>query len=65
MSRIFGELLGLAQSGELERLKMCRSDECGWMFFDRSKPNNRRWCSSTGCGNREKTRAIRQRKVKT
>jgi hypothetical protein len=28
-------------------------------FYDRSKPGNRRWCSSVLCGNREKTRSYR------
>ena len=61
MSAVLGELLKLAHSGELARLKMCGSDECGWIFFDRSKPNNRRWCSSARCGNRAKSRAYRKR----
>ncbi|MGY4395448.1 putative RNA-binding Zn ribbon-like protein [Sphingomonas sp. UYAg733] len=56
------ELHLLSQSARLDRLKMCASDECGWVFFDRSKPGNRRWCSSTRCGNRHKTRAYRDRK---
>ena len=31
------------------------------MFYDRSKPTTRRWCSSLLCGNRQKTRAYRAR----
>lgn len=55
-----------AASGTLDRLKMCASDECRRIFFDRSKPGTRRWCLSTLCGNRMKTRAYRERqKIKT
>ena len=32
-----------------------------WIFLDRSKPGNRRWCSSLICGNRQKTRDYRKR----
>ncbi len=55
------QLCDLAQSGELDRLKMCASDDCKWIFFDRSKPGNRRWCSTSLCGNRHKIRSYRER----
>jgi len=45
----------------LDRLKMCAAEECRRVFFDRSKPATRRWCMSTLCGNRTKTRAYRER----
>jgi len=47
-----GELL---TSGELDRVKACPGDECGWVFLDRS--GRRRWCSMDSCGNRAKVRA--------
>jgi predicted RNA-binding Zn ribbon-like protein len=58
---VLGQMIGLAETGRLARLKTCASDECHWIFFDRSKPANRHWCSSSRCGNREKTRAYRER----
>lgn len=58
---VLSEMVGLAQTGRLPRLKTCASDECHWIFFDRSKPANRHWCSSSVCGNRQKTRAYRLR----
>ncbi len=61
LSIVLVELLLLAQTGRLDRLKMCVSEECHWIFYDRSKPASRRWCSSVLCGNRQKTRAYRQR----
>ncbi len=56
------QLHRLGIMGELGRLKMCSSEECNWIFFDRSKPGTRTWCSADGCGNRHKTRAYRARK---
>jgi predicted RNA-binding Zn ribbon-like protein len=61
MSAIVAELYDAASAGTLERLKMCAADECQRVFFDRSKPGTRRWCQSTLCGNREKTRTYRER----
>lgn len=61
LGRVLAELLGLSLTSRLDRLKMCASEECKWIFFDRSKPGNRRWCSSALCGNRHKTRSYRQR----
>jgi predicted RNA-binding Zn ribbon-like protein len=58
---VLAQFFELAASEGLHRLKMCASEECEWVFFDRSKPGNRRWCSSARCGNREKTRAYRER----
>jgi predicted RNA-binding Zn ribbon-like protein len=62
LSRIVAELYRLDVGGRLDRLKMCASDECHWVFYDRSKPGNRRWCSAALCGNREKTRNYRMRR---
>ncbi len=61
LGRVLAELFSLAENGRLDRLKMCGSVECRWIFFDRSKPGNRRWCSSFLCGNRQKTRDYRKR----
>jgi len=61
LGTVLAELQGLAATERLDRLKMCASEECHWVFFDRSKPANRRWCNSALCGNREKTRAYRER----
>jgi predicted RNA-binding Zn ribbon-like protein len=61
LGRVLVELVRISDDGRLERVKTCDSDECRWVFYDRSKPSNRRWCSSERCGNREKTRAFRKR----
>lgn len=44
----------LTTSGEWKRIKICPG--CGWLFLDRSKTGNRRWCSMDACGSRDKMR---------
>lgn len=61
LSVVVAELHAAAAAGSLDRLKMCAAEECRRVFFDRSKPASRRWCLSTLCGNRMKTRAYRER----
>ena len=61
LSVIVAELYDSASNGTLDRLKMCAAEECQRVFYDRSKPGTRRWCQSTLCGNREKTRHYRER----
>ena len=63
LGRVLGQMLALARTDRLARLKACASDECHWIFFDRSKPGNRHWCSSSRCGNRHKTQAYRARQA--
>lgn len=61
LSTVVADMHAAAASGELDRLKMCASEDCRRVFFDRSKPGTRRWCLSTLCGNRMKTRTYRER----
>jgi predicted RNA-binding Zn ribbon-like protein len=61
LAAISAELYLGSIRGTLDRLKMCASEQCRRVFFDRSKPATRRWCMSTLCGNRIKTRAYRAR----
>ncbi len=46
----------LLTSHELERVKTCGSDDCGWLFLDTSRNGSRRWCDMSDCGNRAKAR---------
>jgi predicted RNA-binding Zn ribbon-like protein len=64
LSSVVAELYDGSRNGTLDRLKMCASDECRRVFFDRSKPATRRWCMSSLCGNRIKTRNYRARQRK-
>ena len=45
----------------LERVRLCESHDCGWLFLDTSRNGRRRWCSMQGCGSREKMRRYRAR----
>lgn len=36
------------------RLKMCPSENCGWLFIDETKNQRRKWCRMETCGNRAK-----------
>jgi predicted RNA-binding Zn ribbon-like protein len=61
LGRVVAQMYGLAKTDRLARLKTCASEQCRWIFFDRSKPANRHWCSSNLCGNRQKTRTYRRK----
>lgn len=52
----------LAVTGEVARLKRCADDTCGWVFWDVSRNNSRRWCKMRVCGNRAKARAYTARR---
>jgi len=52
----------LLRSPELERVRQCANDPCGWLFIDRSKNRSRRWCSSGDCGNESRVRRFRARR---
>jgi predicted RNA-binding Zn ribbon-like protein len=49
----------LLVSDHRTRIRMCSDDTCGWMFLDMSRAGNRRWCSMSDCGNRDKARRHR------
>jgi predicted RNA-binding Zn ribbon-like protein len=46
----------LMTSDEVGRLRACANARCGWLFLDRSRRGNRRWCDMRVCGSREKAR---------
>lgn len=47
--------------GQWERMKACRQETCGWLFYDGSRNRSSSWCSMQICGGREKARAYRRR----
>jgi predicted RNA-binding Zn ribbon-like protein len=48
---------------EPSRIKQCSGHQCGWLFYDETKNNSRRWCDMKVCGNRSKARNARKRKA--
>ena len=51
----------LISKNDLERVKQCEGDLCGWLFYDTSRNRSRRWCSMADCGNRAKVRRFYQK----
>jgi predicted RNA-binding Zn ribbon-like protein len=51
--------------GVWERMKGCRQETCGWVFYDGSRNRSSSWCSMQICGGREKARAYRRRSAAT
>ena len=52
----------LLQTVPLERTRVCPGPRCGWLFIDRSKGGQRRWCDMATCGNAAKSRSHYRRK---
>lgn len=50
--------------GAWERLKACRQETCGWLFYDVSRNRSSSWCSMQVCGSREKSKAYRHRRAR-
>ena len=51
----------LASPTELQRVRYCPGEECGWLFLDTSRGGRRRWCDMSDCGNLDKVRRFRER----
>lgn len=48
------DALDLVSSPALARVRRCADPTCGALFYDGSRPGQRRWCSMDVCGNRAK-----------
>ncbi|WP_349902562.1 CGNR zinc finger domain-containing protein [Parafrigoribacterium humi] len=64
LSAMAREAIGLFGAESTARVRECAADDCGLVFYDESRSNNRRWCSMQRCGNRAKVRAHRARGAK-
>jgi predicted RNA-binding Zn ribbon-like protein len=56
MGQVAESAATLLTSRDLEQLRVCEHENCGWFFLDRSRNVPRRWCSMEDCGNRAKAR---------
>ncbi|WP_349898789.1 CGNR zinc finger domain-containing protein [Parafrigoribacterium soli] len=61
LSAMAREAVALFGTASAIRIRQCAADDCGLVFYDESRSNNRRWCSMQRCGNRAKVRAHRAR----
>jgi predicted RNA-binding Zn ribbon-like protein len=52
----------LFTEGDFDRIRECGGHACGWLFYDRSKNNRRRWCEMEVCGNRAKQQRLAARR---
>lgn len=52
----------LLNSSELSQVRECASEDCTWLFMDRTKNHSRLWCDMRTCGNKSKVRRFRKRK---
>ena len=67
----FGRLVAATVEGirvaqrddDWKRFKVCSRGTCRWAFYDHSRNNSSRWCASTICGAREKSRRAYRRRV--
>lgn len=48
--------------GDIALVKRCANPACRAFFYDTSKNHTRRWCSTTGCGNRMRVAAHYRRR---
>jgi predicted RNA-binding Zn ribbon-like protein len=61
LARLTDPLVTELVSGHPERIKICESDRCNWVFYDTSRTSRRRWCDMATCGNRAKAARHRAR----
>ena len=61
LARIAERIVREIGDGREDRFRICANDTCAWVFFDESRPGNRRWCDMATCGNRAKARRHRAR----
>jgi hypothetical protein len=60
---VYGVVARAMANGSWQRLKACPGRHCGWVFYDQSRNQSARWCSTRVCGAREKARAYYRRKT--
>jgi predicted RNA-binding Zn ribbon-like protein len=64
MAKIVQSFAHLLSNHQIGRLKICKNEKCGWVFFDVSKNRSRVWCYHSNCGNLMNVRKHRERKQK-
>ena len=61
LARLADPLVTELTAGHPERIRVCASDTCQWIFYDASRTGRRRWCDMATCGNRAKAARHRAR----
>jgi predicted RNA-binding Zn ribbon-like protein len=63
LAAIVGVVADARATGSWERLKACRQETCGWVFYDGSRNRSSSWCSMQVCGGRAKASSYRHRRA--
>ena len=63
LGRIVRSAVEVLTSDDIDRVKRCASEKCWWLFMDRSRSRNRRWCAMRTCGSQHKAKAYYKRKT--
>jgi predicted RNA-binding Zn ribbon-like protein len=61
LARLTDPLVSELTAGHPERIRICASETCKWIFYDASRTSRRRWCEMSTCGNRAKAARHRAR----
>lgn len=61
LARLADPLVTELTAGHPERIRVCASETCEWIFYDASRTARRRWCDMSTCGNRAKAARHRAR----
>jgi len=61
LARLAEPLVIELTAGHPDRIRVCASDTCKWIFYDASRTSRRRWCDMATCGNRAKAARHRAR----
>ena len=61
LARLAEPLVTELTAGHPQRIRVCDSDTCQWIFYDASRTSRRRWCDMATCGNRAKAARHRAR----
>ncbi|MDQ2966104.1 MAG: CGNR zinc finger domain-containing protein [Chloroflexota bacterium] len=65
LARLAEPIVREISAGREERLRVCASETCRWVFYDSSPTGRRRWCNMATCGNQAKARRHRARRKAT
>ena len=60
LAPVLHSAVALAFSPDAARVKTCGN--CGWLFIDRTRNGNKRWCIAAACGARTRSRRYYARK---
>lgn len=63
--RMVRQMVGFLQRDDLDHLDQCEDARCGRVYLDHSPRRNRRWCVSSECGDRNRSRAYYQRQKRS